>query len=385
VQQQIPVTQFLKLPANLRLDVPVARMQLLKLPLEDIGVSFGEPGLAKTSNGIENVQCAAALYGLDLISFAARVESKFVRVNRKWSDLLQVKAAFSLRQSAAAVCGLFFLINLPAGADDLYVADFVNNTVEQIDPSGHSSVYVSSGLSGPMGVAFDNSGNLYIGNWYSGTIVKVASNGQSTLFATGLNYPRGMACDSAGNLYVANYYGDSIVKFNSAGQESIFAGGLNQPTGLAIGPDGNIYVADRNNNITKFNSNGQGSLFVSTGSGPEGLAFDQSGNLYVACYFSEAVYKYNPGGIGGFFASTGSGYNNPFGLAFDSAGNLYVSCNVNVMEKIGPGGNVSDFANTLPGPWYIAVKPVPEPSMTGLIILGGMALLSGFEFWKRAA
>jgi DNA-binding beta-propeller fold protein YncE len=289
------------------------------------------------------------------------------------------------RSCATAIFGALLLLSLPAKADDLYIADYNNNTVERIDSSGHSTVYLDDtvGLDGPMGVAFDGNGNLYVGNWYFGTILKVAPNGQSSLFAYGLDEPRGMACDSAGNLYVAEYGSGRIDKFNPAGQESSLAG-LNRPTGVAVGPDGDIYVADQNDNITKFNPSGQGALFVSTGSSPEGLAFDSSGNLYVACYFSQAIYKYNSSGIGGLFASTGSvyGYTNPFGLAFDSSGNLYATCNVNVLNKIDSSGNVSFFANTLPGPWFIAVKPVPEPSPWAILIFGG-SVLTGYRGCAR--
>jgi sugar lactone lactonase YvrE len=209
-----------------------------------------------------------------------------------------------------AVCaGAFLLLASSTQAQNLFVADFSNNSIEIFNSSGSESVFANSGLDGPMGLAFDNAGNLYVGNWYNNTIVKYNTAGQYSVFAgSGLNNPRGLACDANGNLYVANYNGDDVIEFNAAGQSRVFASGINQPTGLAFDGQGNLYVADRSDQILKYNSSGQGTVFASTGStgpGPEGLAFDGVGNLYVANYWNNAIYKFNPSGNGGIWASTG--------------------------------------------------------------------------------
>jgi hypothetical protein len=45
VQQQSRVAQNLKLLADFIADVAIVRMQLFKLPLEDVGVGSGEPNV----------------------------------------------------------------------------------------------------------------------------------------------------------------------------------------------------------------------------------------------------------------------------------------------------------------------------------------------------
>ena len=274
-----------------------------------------------------------------------------------------------------------FLGARPLIALDLYVADFHNNSIERFDSGGHSTVYANSGLDGPMGLAFDNSGDLYVGNWNAGTVVKFDSSGHQTLFAAGLSNPRGLACDSFGNLYVANYNGGDVVKFDSAGHGSVFAAGLNQPTGLTFDSHGNLFEADRNNQILKIDSGGHETVFASTGStgpGPEGLVFDPAGNLYVANYWNNAIYRFGPNGSGGIFASTGSGYNNPFGLAYAN-GTLYASCNVDQIEAFDANGNATFFASTLAAPWFMAVQPVPEPSAIVLLLTGTGLIL---QCWR---
>ena len=49
-------------------------------------------------------------------------------------------------------------------ADVLYVANFNGNTIERFTANGVGSVFASSGLSNPYGLAFDSAGNLFVSN-----------------------------------------------------------------------------------------------------------------------------------------------------------------------------------------------------------------------------
>ena len=80
---------------------------------------------------------------------------------------------------------------------------------------------------------------LFVSNSYSNTVEKFNSSGVGTVFASsGLDYPTGLAFDSAGNLYVANWHGNTIEKFNSSGVGTVFAssGLLDGPGFLAFQP-----------------------------------------------------------------------------------------------------------------------------------------------------
>src|SRR5438477_471506 len=94
---------------------------------------------------------------------------------------------------------------VPCSADILYVTNTGDNTIERFTPGGVSSVFASTGLNGPLCLAFDTAGNLFVVNTGDETIEKFTPGGVGSLFAsTGLSGARGLAFDSAGNLYVAN-------------------------------------------------------------------------------------------------------------------------------------------------------------------------------------
>ena len=89
---------------------------------------------------------------------------------------------------------------LPAAPGaNLYVANFGNNTIEKFTPGGSGSVFASSGLSNPVGLAFDSAGILYAANFGNNTIREFSSSGTDLgIFADssdGLNEPVFLAFD----------------------------------------------------------------------------------------------------------------------------------------------------------------------------------------------
>ena len=156
------------------------------------------------------------------------------------------------------------------------------NTIEKFTPGGVGSVFASTGVNGPVGLAFDAAGNLYVANNIGNTIEKFTPGGVGSVFASmGVNHPYGLAFDLAGNLYVAN----------------------NPGTGPLPGDD---------NTIEKFTPGGVGSVFANFGpginDGPTGLVFDSVGNLYVNINDHSLIEKFTPDGVGSDFAT------NPHGL-----------------------------------------------------------------------
>jgi sugar lactone lactonase YvrE len=114
-------------------------------------------------------------------------------------------------------------------------------------------------------LAFDASGNLYVGNDNgTNTVSEVTATGVVSTFASGFARPQYLAFDAAGNLYVANFGDGMVSEVTSAGVVSTFASGV----------------------------------------GADGLAFDAAGNLYVANNVANAVNKVTPGGVVSTFASS---------------------------------------------------------------------------------
>jgi DNA-binding beta-propeller fold protein YncE len=115
-------------------------------------------------------------------------------------------------------------------------------------------------------MVFDSSGNLYVANDNSNTIIKITPGGTQSLFATvgtGGNLGQ-IVTDSAGNFYTVNF-GDSLYKITPSGTVTTFASGgaLTSAIGLAIDPAGNFYVSNFNEHtIAKVTSGGVVSLYA---------------------------------------------------------------------------------------------------------------------------
>lgn len=98
------------------------------------------------------------------------------------------------------------------------MANSGNNTIVKFTPAGVGSVFASTGLSLPMGLAFDSAGDLYAANLGNETIEKFTPDGTASVFArTGLRAPYGLAFDGAGNLYVALFAFGTVERFTPAG------------------------------------------------------------------------------------------------------------------------------------------------------------------------
>jgi sugar lactone lactonase YvrE len=197
----------------------------------------------------------------------------------------------------------------------------------------------------PKGLAFDRSGNLFVGDFKTDTIFKLASDGTRGTFATGVHWPNNIAFDAAGNLYVLSPAGENkgtILKFSPDGTKTTFASGVGFPLSLAFDSVGNLFVSEMDSgSIFKFTPDGSKSTFA-TGIGfPDSIAFDSTGNLFALDKNSGSIFKVAPDGKKSTFA-TGIGSTV---LAFDSAGNLLAEdSSSNTIFKFALTGAKSAFA-----------------------------------------
>jgi sugar lactone lactonase YvrE len=219
-----------------------------------------------------------------------------------------------------------------------------------------TTVFVDSGLSSPLGLAFDSYGNLYCSNQRDRTISKITPHGNISLFASLSNIPTGLAFDASGNLYCATEIQArrrptvppriEIVKIIN-GEVNAFVSiddSIPSVNCLAFDNSGNLYCSVRNGNtIYKIIPNGEVTHFVTSDLlfGPCGLAFDSFGILYCCNEGDRTISKITSNGSVSLFITLS---NSPFGLACDSFDNLYCSNLINnSISKITSDGQVSPF------------------------------------------
>jgi sugar lactone lactonase YvrE len=231
-------------------------------------------------------------------------------------------------------------IAIQPATGNLYISDSDSSVIKKINPTtgevttfagikGKSATLngdiATAKFAGPHGLAFDEKGNLYIGQSGRGAIRKISVDGTvSTLVEGGtpayFKNPWGIAY-SKGYLYVSEVSGHKISKVEvSNGLVTVLAGSgtagaedgigaaasFNSPRGIAVDGNGNVFVADYGNNkIRKITPTGvvttvAGSAEVALTNGvgtdaafksPAGLVLDKTGYLYVGDAGNNCIRK----------------------------------------------------------------------------------------------
>ena len=286
-------------------------------------------------------------------------------------------------------------------AGDIFVADGSNNQIREIDVNGNVTTLAGQKQSGfadgnggqasfyqPVGLAIDESNNVYVADSDNSRLRKIDSSGNVTTLsgngtggyadgtggANGIaefSGPRGVVLDGSGGLYVADGGNSRVRRIDSSGNASTFAGNgfqsyvdgtggangtteFNYPYSLTVDGAGNVYVVDtNNNNIRKIDLDGNtttvagnglyGDVDGSGGAGgtaefnqPWGDAVDTSGNIYVADYGNNCIRKIDVQGNVTTIAGNGTG-----GFVDGSGGSQGTA------EFSGPAGVVVDSAGNL--------------------------------------
>jgi uncharacterized protein (TIGR03437 family) len=245
---------------------------------------------------------------------------------------------------------------------NVYIADFVDNRIRMVSPSGTIGTFAGNGtfalpkdgnpatqFGGPRNLAFDKPGNLYSSSAVIAGVEKIAPNGNATRFAgggTGLagasgnaltaafRNPWGGVFDPAGNFYIADTTAHRIWRVDSAGIITNFAG-TGQPG----------YSGDG------------GPATAATMYDPYQLVSDAGGSIYIADSGNHCIRKVSPTGTittiagNGTFGFSGDGgpatnaqLRNPTGVAFDGSGNLYIGDGVRIRKVDVSTGIISTIA-----------------------------------------
>jgi uncharacterized protein (TIGR03437 family) len=259
--------------------------------------------------------------------------------------------------------------------------------------AGDGSAATGANLNQPSGVALDSQGNIYIADTLnarirkvssSGTITTVAGNGLASYSGDGgsatgaqLNGPLGIASDNSGNLFVADSQNGVVRTVKNGAIASVGGGTLAIPRGVATDAAGNAYVADaQDNRVRRIGTDGTVTTYAGNGtngftgdggpavnaelSAPAAVALDAAGNLYIADLGNLRIRKVSADGNISTVAGNGAeGYsgdggaalnaslNTPLGVAVDPSGNLYIADSAShVIRKVTLDGNINTIAGT---------------------------------------
>ncbi|TMG65257.1 MAG: hypothetical protein E6H82_11545 [Chloroflexi bacterium] len=217
----------------------------------------------------------------------------------------------------------------------VYVSDYVGNRVYRLQGDGSlltvaggGSAYegraTKSNIFGPAGLTLDQQGNLYIADNLGGTIRRVDSDGMLTTVATihgagsNFNLPLGIAFDASGVLYVGDFAGDVHAIQPDGSGHVVSIAGIAPPTVvpgyLAFDTTGDLYVSDRSPSSKYI-----GQTIQNPGGGCRILRIKRDQSVAVVAGTGKCGYS----GDGG--PATNAQLNDPSGIAFDSSGNLYFS------------------------------------------------------------
>jgi hypothetical protein len=213
---------------------------------------------------------------------------------------------------------------------DLWVSnsgpdDLVEFTPSQLAAGGTpTAVKIIKGLDGPAGIAFNGSGDLWVAEAGNDHIVEftpsqLTQGGSLTPAITvspsggALTEAGGVAFDGSGDLWVGTLTGSKVIKFTAAQIASsgspapsvvLSSAGFSESAGLAFDDSGNLWVANRGfgEGLFKFTPSqleASGSPTPTTRisgndlASPVGVAFDSSGNLWVTNQNNKTVVGYS--------------------------------------------------------------------------------------------
>src|ERR1039457_4435003 len=267
-------------------------------------------------------------------------------------------------------------------ANNLYIADYGNNRIRKVGPTGIITTAAGNGSAGytrdgapaqaagldePLAVTAATDGTLYIADSGNSAVRKVSTAGVITTIAGNgrpgysadeklavnaqLNYPSGVFMDSLGSLYIADAGNARICKISPTGVITAVAGvkvpgysgddgpareaALDWPTALTGDSNGNIYLADSlNSRVRKITP--AGAILTLAGNGtfdysgeslpalsasldyPTGVAVNASGTVYVSDSYNYRVRAIGSEGLLTTVLGNGSSYSGVGSLAIDA-------------------------------------------------------------------
>jgi hypothetical protein len=288
----------------------------------------------------------------------------------------------------------------------VYSANFGSGTISSWNTSnpGAGATTILSGIAGPIGVATDSLGNIYVSSTADGGSIRKYTQGGSFLTSlTGTGFTFALAFDASDNLYYNVLSAGTYKTTTSLTSGSLFASG-SSPTGMFIDASGNVSVMNVNGGtfpyVDTYNSGGGliggldnlGSFYPMDNS--HGVTRDAAGNYYVSNRgfnydLNFYISKWDSSGnlVNGTYINTGY---DAYGMLVDGStlfvanhtdGSIFyydLANNGSYLGEFSVGASPTymNFATTAPA-------AVPEPGTWAAAAL--LASGAGFMRWRKRA
>jgi sugar lactone lactonase YvrE len=232
------------------------------------------------------------------------------------------------------------------------------NQIKKRDINGNVTVYCDQGLNDPTNIVIDNQGFMYVTNHgYSmyPILMDIAvippGGGIATSYATGIYSPWGLDIAEDGTLYVGEYFSQKVYKIAPGGgavgtpqvEEIVGEFAINNGNrlyGIGIDQEENVYISLDNGNVYKYDAvTSSLSSFASGMLYPTDVRYNSFDNhLYVADFGFNRIYRITLDGVVNAHTGTGvtssvdgtlstASFSLPINLSVDGNGNLLVADN----------------------------------------------------------
>lgn len=276
---------------------------------------FADPfGLAVDGNGVVYVADAGDNNRIRRVYPDGRVDT-LAGTGEGWRDGPALQAQFNTPSSIAL-----------DAAGNVFVADTGNHAIRRIGTDGTVSTIAGDGsagyrdgpaaqarFDGPMGVAVDAGGRVFVADTWNDRIRVIEPDGQVRTLAGGdapgnvdgagigarLDTPVALALDARGNLLIADMLNNAVRRLSPNGAvDTLVADGslLNGPLALAVTHDNVVYISDFDGKVVQLSALGH--VVALSGVAPQprfsrpgGLALDAAGGLYLSDAASYRVHR----------------------------------------------------------------------------------------------
>ena len=251
--------------------------------------------------------------------------------------------------------------------------DFIRGFLLQLSLEDGSLDTLASGLSTPLGAAFDPAGNFYYSDSDRSRVLRITPQGTDTIQHPDFRTPTNYAVDTASGLvYLTDYFGDRVHVYDPATDSSrvlVSGQGLDGPDGIILDHDGNLLVANfQHNRIYRVTPAGAISRFAVIEQSPDtGYLTRYKDGYLVAGYGSNRIFFVDRAGNESIWAPVEATYFRPNGLALSPTGDslLVTEGDGSVRGRIRliTGLNTSTTARRAPAPplSHFSLFPNPTP------------------------